>query len=205
VADQLFATLDPTMRRVDVHDLGAVIFADTVGFISHLPHRLVDAFRATLEEAASADLLLHIVDASAEDRAKNIVRVDEVLKDINAYKLPTLMVYNKVDLLEEPNPRIERDADGVPTSVWVSALRGEGLELLLEAIVEKLPSKTIQKHLILAPSQGALRSALYDCNSVVSEKIDDQGVIEIEVKLPESDFFRILKNSSLKLEDLVTI
>ncbi|MFB0989823.1 MAG: GTPase HflX [Porticoccaceae bacterium] len=205
VADQLFATLDPTMRRVDVHDLGAVIFADTVGFISHLPHRLVDAFRATLEEAASADLLLHIVDASAEDRAKNIVRVDEVLKEIDAYKLPTLMVYNKVDLLEEPNPRIERDADGVPTSVWFSALRGEGLELLLEAIVEKLPSKTIQKHLILAPSQGALRSALYDCNSVVSEKIDDQGVIEIEVKLPESDFFRILKNSRLKLEDLVTI
>ena len=115
------------------------------------------------------------------------------------------MVYNKVDLLEEPNPRIERDADGVPTSVWVSALSGEGLELLLEAIVEKLPSKTIHKHLILAPSQGALRSALYDCNSVVSEKVDDQGVIEIEVKLPESDFFRILKNSRLKLEDLVTI
>ena len=171
VADQLFATLDPTMRRVDVHDLGSVIFADTVGFISHLPHRLVDAFRATLEEAASADLLLHIVDASAEDRAKNIVRVDEVLKEIDAYKLPTLMVYNKVDLLEEPN----------------------------------LPSRTIHKHLILQPSQGALRSALYGCKSVVFEKIDEQGVMELEIKLPESDFFRILKNANLKLEDLITI
>lgn len=205
VADQLFATLDPTMRRVEVHDLGSVIFADTVGFISHLPHRLVDAFRATLEEAASADLLLHVIDARAEDRATNIVRVDEVLKEIDAYELPTLMVYNKVDLLDEPKPRVERNSDGEPTAVWVSALQGEGLEALLAAVVEKLPTETIHKHLRLQPSHGALRAALYSHKAIVSEKIDDQGVIELEIKLPEGDFFRILKNVNLKLQDLVTL
>ena len=94
-ADQLFATLDPTMRRLDVPEQGPVIFADTVGFISHLPHRLVDAFRATLEEAASATLLIHVVDAAAEERSINIERVQEVLKEIDAHQLPTLMVYNK--------------------------------------------------------------------------------------------------------------
>ena len=99
-ADQLFATLDPTMRRVSLHDLGSVIFADTVGFISHLPHRLVDAFRATLEEASSADLLLHIIDASSEDRSTNISRVNDVLKEINAFHLSTLLVYNKIDLMD---------------------------------------------------------------------------------------------------------
>ena len=109
-ADQLFATLDPTMRKVDVVEKGPVIFADTVGFISHLPHRLVDAFRATLEEAASADLLLHVVDAAAEERATNIKRVEEVLVEIDAHKLPTLMVYNKIDLLDDAEPRIERNA-----------------------------------------------------------------------------------------------
>jgi len=136
VADQLFATLDPTMRRLDLAELGPVVFADTVGFISHLPHRLVDAFRATLEEAASSNLLMHVVDASAGDRSVNIVRVNEVLKEINAHDLPTLMIYNKIDLLDEVKPHIERNEEGIPIAVWVSALAGEGLELLLQAVVE---------------------------------------------------------------------
>ena len=155
-ADQLFATLDPTMRRLDLAELGPVIFADTVGFISHLPHRLVDAFRATLEEAASATLLLHIVDGAADERAINIQRVDEVLKEIDAHNLPVLMVYNKIDLLDNAEPRIERNDEGVPVAVWLSALSGEGLDLLLQAIVECLPSQVVHKHLRLQPDQGAL-------------------------------------------------
>ena len=139
VADQLFATLDPTMRKVDVVEKGPVIFADTVGFISHLPHRLVDAFRATLEEAANADLLLHVVDAAAEDRATNIKRVEEVLKEIDAHRLPTLMVYNKIDLLEDSVARIERNAEGQPVAVWLSALNDEGFDLLFQAVSERLP------------------------------------------------------------------
>jgi GTP-binding protein HflX len=205
VADQLFATLDPTMRRVELNDIGSVIFADTVGFISHLPHRLVDAFRATLEEAASADLLLHVIDVSASDRSTNIVRVDEVLKEINAHQLPTLLVYNKVDLTDEPNPGTERDANGTPTAVWVSGLTGEGLDLLQAAIVERLPHKSIHQKLKLDPSQGAFRAALYQQNAVINETIDAEGAMELEVKLPESEFFRLLKNSSLKFDDLVTI
>ena len=204
-ADQLFATLDPTMRRLDLAELGPVIFADTVGFISHLPHRLVDAFRATLEEAASATLLLHIVDAAAEERAINIQRVDEVLKEIVAHRLPTLMVYNKIDLLDNAQPRIERNDQGVPVAVWLSALSGEGMDLLLQAIVECLPSQIVHKHLQLQPDQGALRAALYSHKAVVSEQVNEQGAINLEIKLAESDFLRLLKSSGLKLQDLVSL
>ena len=205
VADQLFATLDPTMRRLDLAELGPVVFADTVGFISHLPHRLVDAFRATLEEAASSNLLMHVVDASAEDRSVNIVRVNEVLKEINAHDLPSLMIYNKIDLLDDVQPHIERNEEGIPVAVWVSALDGEGLELLLRAVVECLPNKIVHQHLQLQPSQGAFRAALYSQKAVLSEQSADSGVINLEVKLAESDFLRLLKNSGLKLEDLVTL
>ena len=204
-ADQLFATLDPTMRRLDLAELGPVIFADTVGFISHLPHRLVDAFRATLEEAASATLLLHIVDAAAEERAINIQRVDEVLKEIDAHRLPTLMVYNKIDLLDNAQPRIERNDQGVQVAVWLSALSGEGMDLLLQAIVECLPSQIVHKHLQLQPDQGALRAALYSHKAVVSEQVNEQGAINLEIKLAESDFLRLLKSSGLKLQDLVSL
>ncbi|MEJ6773081.1 MAG: GTPase HflX [Porticoccaceae bacterium] len=205
VADQLFATLDPTMRRLDLAELGPVVFADTVGFISHLPHRLVDAFRATLEEAASSNLLMHVVDASAEDRSVNIVRVNEVLKEINAHDLPSLMIYNKIDLLDDVQPHIERNEEGIPVAVWVSALAGEGLDLLLRAVVECLPNKIVHQHLQLQPSQGAFRAALYSQKAVLSEQSADSGVINLEVKLAESDFLRLLKNSGLKLEDLVTL
>jgi|TARA_B110000977_G_scaffold201082_1_gene294049 GTP-binding protein HflX len=204
-ADQLFATLDPTMRRLDVAELGPVIFADTVGFISHLPHRLVNAFRATLEEAASATLLLHIIDAAAEERTVNIKRVDEVLKEIDAHNLPTLMVYNKIDLLDDPQPRIERNADGVPVAIWLSSLTGEGLEMLLEAIVECLPNKIVHRHLQLQSNQGAFRAALYNQKAVVAEQVSEQGAINLEIKLAESDFLRLLKASGLKLQDLVAL
>tara|TARA_B110001452_G_scaffold13728_1_gene11315 strand:+ start:13239 stop:14534 length:1296 start_codon:yes stop_codon:yes gene_type:complete len=203
VADQLFATLDPTMRRLDVSGLGPVVFADTVGFISHLPHRLVDAFRATLEEAASSTLLLHIVDANAEDRAINILRVNEVLKEIGAHDLPTLMIYNKIDQLEDVQPHIERDEAGVPIAVWVSALSGAGMDLLLQAVVERVPKTVVHRQVHLQPDQGAFRAALYSHKAVLSEQTDDQGAINLEIRLPESDFLRLLNSSGLKLQDLV--
>ena len=205
VADQLFATLDPTMRKVDVAEKGPVIFADTVGFISHLPHRLVDAFRATLEEAANADLLVHVVDAAAEDRATNIKRVEEVLKEIDAHRLPTLMVYNKIDLLEDSVARIDRNAEGQPVAVWLSALNDEGLDLLFQAVSERLPGQLVHKTLHLLPKQGALRAAMYSHKAVISEQVDDNGCINLEVKLQEMDFLRLLKAAGLKLEDLVAL
>lgn len=205
VADQLFATLDPTMRRLNVAELGPVVFADTVGFISHLPHRLVDAFRATLEEAASSNLLLHVVDASAEDRSINIERVNEVLKEIKAHELPSLMIYNKIDLLDDVQPHIERNEEGRPVAVWVSALAGEGMALLLKAVIECLPNKIVHQHIQLEPNQGALRAALYSQKAVLSEQSVETGAINLEIKLAESDFLRLLKNSGLKLQDLVTL
>ncbi len=201
-ADQLFATLDPTMRRLDIPEQGPIIFADTVGFISHLPHRLINAFRATLEEAAAANVLLHVVDVSAEDRSVNIDRVNDVLKEIGAHELPTLLVYNKIDLMDEPLAKIERDQDGKPVAVWLSALTGEGTDLLLEAVAEYLPRKMVHTKLKIKPDQGAFRAALYSYKAVLNETYNDQGDVNLEIQLPESDFLRIVKQSGLKTEDL---
>jgi GTP-binding protein HflX len=132
--NQLFATLDPTMRRIELADVGAVIMADTVGFISHLPHKLVEAFRATLEEAANSTLLLHIIDAAADERLRNIEQVELVLEEIGAAELPQLKVYNKIDLIEAALPRIDRDDSGKPVAVWLSAQSGVGTELLDQAV-----------------------------------------------------------------------
>jgi GTP-binding protein HflX len=148
---------------------------------------------------------LHVVDAAAEERAVNIQRVNEVLKDIDAHGLPTLMLYNKIDLLDGTEPRIERNDQGVPVAVWLSAQTGQGLDLLLQAIVECLPSQTVHRHLQLQPHQGALRAALYSQKAVLAEQITDQGAINLEIKLAESDFLRLLKNSGLKLQDLDTM
>jgi len=201
-ADQLFATLDPTMRRLDIPEQGPIIFADTVGFISHLPHRLINAFRATLEEAAAANVLLHVVDASAEDRSVNIDRVNDVLKEIGAHELPTLLVYNKIDLMDEPLAKIELDQDGKPVAVWLSALTGEGTDLLLEAVAEYLPRKMVHTKLKIKSDQGAFRAALYSYKAVLNETYNDQGDVNLEIQLPESDFLRIVKQSGLKTEDL---
>ena len=201
-ANQLFATLDPTMRRLDLPEQGPIIFADTVGFISHLPHRLINAFRATLEEAAAANVLLHIIDASAEDRSTNVDRVNDVLKEIGAHELPTLLVYNKIDLMDEPVPRIDRNQDGKPVAVWLSALTGEGTELLLEAVAEYLPRKMIHTKLQLKPEQGAFRAALYNYKAVLNETYNEHGDVNLEIQLPESEFLRIVKQSGLKSEDL---
>ena len=170
-----------------------------------MPHRLIDAFRATLEEAASANVLLHIVDSSAEDRTVTIDRVNDVLKEIDAHSLPTLMVYNKIDLMDDGQARIERDAEGRPVAVWLSALTGAGVDLLLQAVSEYLPRKLIHKKILLQPDHGSLRAALYSQKAVLNETYNEQGNMNLEIQLPENDFFRLVKQSGLKLEDLDTI
>ena len=146
-ANKLFATLDPTLARVDIEQFGPVLFADTVGFISDLPTTLVEAFKATLEETANADLLLHVVDVAAPNRAVLMADVETVLGDIEADGLPQLVVFNKLDLVEQP-PRIERNESGTPTAVYCSAATGEGMALLLEAIRERLSVATRQRGFI---------------------------------------------------------
>lgn len=136
VANQPFATLDPTLRRMRLPNGEFVILADTVGFIRHLPHDLIDAFRATLEETRDADLLLHIVDAHNTDKQERIAEVEAVLNQIGADHVPQLMVYNKIDLIPGTEPRLERKQDGHPKRVWVSSITGNGISLLQEALIE---------------------------------------------------------------------
>ncbi len=204
-ADKLFATLDPTMRRVELEDVGPTILADTVGFISHLPHKLVEAFHATLEEAASASLLLHIVDAHSEERHANIQSVNEVLGEIGALELPTLTVYNKIDLLNGVTHRIDRDAQDKPIAVWLSAQTGEGCELLLKAVSELLADDMVCESFLLSPDMGKLRSLLYQHNSVVSEVPGENGDLLLEVRIPRPDFLRLLKTESLTPDQLQVV
>ncbi len=199
--NQLFATLDPTMRRLEVPDVGALIMADTVGFISHLPHKLVQAFRATLEEASNSSLLLHVIDAAAEERMHNIEQVEEVLAEIGAAELPELRVYNKIDLLGM-EPRIDRDDHGKPVAVWLSAQTGQGVELLMEAISDALGREMVAGKLQLKPDQGRLRARLYQQQAVAAEEHDDDGSVLLDVRLPKSDLMRLLSAEKLRYDEL---
>lgn len=191
VADQLFATLDPTLRRLELDEVGPIVLADTVGFIAHLPHKLVEAFKATLEETRSADLLLHVIDAATEERDRNIYEVQSVLGEIGAGEIPQLLVYNKIDLLEQA-PRLDRNADGLPERVWVSAVTGAGIDLLQQAMAELLAHDMVEQQLDLSPNQGRLRAALYKLGAVVSEEHGEDGIAHLNVRLPRPDWNRLM-------------
>jgi GTPase len=172
VADQLFATLDPTVRRITLPGGTAVVAADTVGFIRELPHELVAAFQSTLTEAREATLLLHVVDASDARRDDHVAQVDAVLAEIGAEEIPQILVYNKIDRLElEPGgpmgqPRVDRDAEGRATAVWISAERRLGLDLLAGAIAERIARFARLARLRVPAAAGALRSRLYAAKAV---------------------------------------
>ena len=189
-ADKLFATLDPTLARVDIEHLGPVLFADTVGFISDLPTTLVEAFKATLEETANASLLLHVVDVSASNRDELMADVETVLGEIGADELPQLLVFNKLDLLEQ-QARVVRNESGVITAVYVSAATGEGLELLHEAIRERLSVTLFDAEITLEPQRGKLRAALYEMGAVCSEQWESDGSSRLHVRLPLADWRRL--------------
>ena len=191
-ADQLFATLDPTLRRLELDNVGPVVLADTVGFIAHLPHKLVAAFKATLEETLNADLLLHVIDAATEQREDHIHQVNDVLEEIGAGDIPQLQVYNKLDLLEQP-ARIDRDAEGNPQRVWLSAASGEGVDLLLQAVAELVGQDMVNETLDIGPDQGRLRAALYRLGAVAAEDYGADGVAHLQVRLPRADWNRLMK------------
>lgn len=195
-ADQLFATLDPTLRRVEISNLGPIILADTVGFIAQLPHGLVEAFKATLEETKEADLLVHVLDAASEDRDDNRLEVQAVLEEIKASERPVLEVYNKIDLLDT-SPRIDRDENGVPVRVWLSAQEGDGVDALLEALGERLGKDVFSDSVALRPDQAKLRAALYSLGAVEAEHFDDDGSVHLDVRLPRADWERLLARDSL--------
>ncbi|MGX5915324.1 ribosome rescue GTPase HflX [Aliidiomarina sp. Khilg15.8] len=198
-ADQLFATLDPTLRKIEVKDVGPVILADTVGFIRHLPHDLVAAFKATLQETRDADLLLHVMDISDERQADNQRQVDAVLAEIDAADTPQLLVCNKIDSVEEITPRIDYDDEGMPQRVWLSAQSGEGIDLLLQALQERLSKQMVSEYLRLPPAEGKLRSQLYQLDCIESEQILDDGDMLVSVRMPAVEWQRLLKNYAGKL------
>ncbi len=199
-ADQLFATLDPTLRRLEIEDVGPVVLADTVGFIRHLPHKLVEAFRATLQEAAEASLLVHVIDAADPDRDLNVEQVESVLDEIGALEVPMLKVMNKIDLLDSA-PRIERDGEGRPEVVWLSAMEGKGLDLLAEALAERLANDVIELSLTLDPEQGRLRAGLHELGAVREEAFDEQGHSLLQVRLPRRDFMQLMARLGERADD----
>ena len=184
IADQLFATLDPTVRRITLPGGTAVVAADTVGFIRELPHELVAAFQSTLTEAREATLLLHVIDASDPRRDEHIAQVNEVLAEIGADSIPQIIIYNKIDRLQRP-AAIERDEAGMPSAVWISAEKRIGLELLMSAVAERLARFARRARVRLPASAGALRSRLYAAKAVRAERAGEDGSIELTVELPE--------------------
>jgi GTP-binding protein HflX len=183
-SNQLFATLDTTVRRLDLPVGEPVVLADTVGFIRDLPHDLIAAFRATLEETRDADLLLHVVDAADPERMARIEQVESVLREIGALEVPRLLVFNKIDLRENEAAPIERDDSGVPVRVHVSARRRLGLDLLREAVGERLRKQEEEYELVVPPQAGRLRAQLFELHAVRAESLDDEGASHLRLSLP---------------------
>ena len=194
-ADRLFETLDPTLRRVSLPSGGALVLVDTVGFVGDLPHELVAAFRATLEETRQADLLVHVIDASVPHRRERAERVNEVLADIGAGDLPQIEVMNKIDRGVGPVPAPERDEDGAVRRVWVSARSGDGVDGLCGALGERFEEPGPCREVRLPPGSGRMRARLYALGTVLDERPCDDGGSVVEVRIAERDFVRLAGES----------
>ncbi|WP_273020757.1 ribosome rescue GTPase HflX [Rheinheimera sp.] len=201
-ADQLFATLDPTLRQLKLKGVGDIILADTVGFIRHLPHDLVAAFKSTLQETRDADLQLHVVDVADPRKDHNMQQVAQVLAEIDADQLPQLLVFNKIDLLQQP-ARIEYNEAGLPSAVYVSAISGSGLDLLQQAITALLSERYIDVALTLPPSLSSWRAHFHQQHCIVTEQFDDEGNCALRLRLSEAAWSRAVKQSQGKLENYI--
>lgn len=191
-ANQLFATLDPTLRNCTLDSGSEVILADTVGFIRHLPHELVAAFKSTLQETSEADLLLHVIDANAEDRNDTIFQVNQVLESIEANKIQQLEIFNKIDLLDHVEPHIDRDDRGNPIRVWISAETGAGVALLFQVLSEFFASSRVKRRCFLQPHQGGVRASLFNYAKVIDEKITDAGGWRLSIEI-DKKHLKLLK------------
>lgn len=202
VADQLFATLDPLVRRVALPGGSPIVVADTVGFIRELPHELVAAFQSTLTEAREATLLLHVIDASDPRRDERIEQVNAVLAEVGAGDLPQVRVYNKIDRLQA-EPHLDRDAAGQPVAVWLSAAQRTGLPLLLQAVAERLSRFARPVRLRIDPAQaGALRARLFASGAVREETTADDGTLELVATLPEAQQLELARTAGVEVSEL---
>ncbi len=181
-ADQLFATLDPTLRKLPIDDQLSVIMADTVGFIRHLPHDLVAAFRATLQETREADLILHVIDCVDENRQQKIDAVNQVLDEVGAQDTPQLQIFNKIDLAEY-EPRIDRDENGKAVRLWLSARDQRGFDLFRQVIAEYFASEVFDCEILLQANEGLIRSRLFDEKLIQQEKYQDDGSVRLNLRI----------------------
>ncbi len=198
VADQLFATLDPTLRRIQIPGVGDVILVDTVGFVQHLPHQLIEAFSATLEETRDADLLLHVIDASDPRRDEKITHVNDVLAQIDADKVLQIEVFNKIDQLEEGQQFL-------PGQVAISAKTGQGLVALEQAIAKALSAELIKCQLLLSADMGGIRAQLYQTQAILQEQPNEEGGWVLTVQLHRDVLRHILHKAGIAFEDVQVI
>lgn len=196
VEDKLFATLDPTVRRLELPNGREVVLADTVGFIRDLPLELIAAFRSTLQEAREADLILHLIDASDGNRWQRVRQVNSVLKQLDADRVPQIRVYNKIDKLDRA-PRVTNNRAGESRAVWISAATHEGIPMLLDAVGDRLRRKTLHGVMRLQPSQGRQRAQLFEIGAVLNEEVCEDGGWKLELKMAERDLQRFLKRENL--------
>ena len=204
VKDQLFATLDPTLRNVNVPKLGEVIFSDTVGFIRNLPHNLVEAFHATLEEAIESDLLVHVIDYADEDHKEYVEQVNKVLKEIGIGDNPVICVYNKIDKLENVGAqfiKVENDEDTVVARVYLSAQTGEGIDKFYKSLATHFNSSWIKETIELAPKYSKIRSMMYELGVVEKESLSEDGNYLLEIMISQDDFERFKRDFELNLEE----
>jgi len=191
--DRLFATLDSTLRKVHLPGAGSVIFADTVGFIRHIPHDLVAAFRSTLEETSEADLLIHLVDAADPHRVEKMADVEEVIKEVGAEEVPQLTVFNKIDCLSESDvkPHVDLNDQGLPERVWISAKASEGIELMLDAVAAYFRGKFQTVELVLDVKAGKKRAELYTLGTILEEGFDEEGNSVFKMSLTENEWKQV--------------
>ena len=201
VADQLFATLDPTLRKLEIDDQLTLILADTVGFIRHLPHDLVAAFRATLLETREADLILHVVDCIDESRDEKIDAVNRVLDEIGASKVPQLMVYNKIDLPDYPD-RIDNDEEGQAWRVWLSAISRKGIDPLFEVLRSRFNEQKQHFKLRLMADEGQIRAFLFNQGAIDSETWQKNGEIDLKLRISPSLLIKLNRRFQLGDERL---
>ena len=194
--DQLFATLDPTLRRLELPDGSAVIMADTVGFVSKLPHELVAAFKSTLQETVEADLLLHVVDDASHLRQHCLDEVNKVLDEIGADEVPQIKIYNKIDLVEDEKARLEKDSEGHVHSAWLSARTGYGIPLLIEAIQEFFHLEHKILDLQLNPADGRLHALMHQSAQVLSDEQLETGGWKIRVKMQSRVYQQLKKHDA---------
>ena len=183
-ADQLFATLDPTLRRIELTDGDPIVIADTVGFIRHLPHDLVEAFKSTLQETRDADLLVHVIDGSDEERRAKIKQVHAVLEEIDAMDVPQLEVYNKIDQVESAKAKLVEAMEGEPDRIYLSAVTGEGVDIFTEWMRQHFGSDKEILKMVLPASASRLVARMYELGRVLEVSYDEIGqqLLTVEIR-----------------------